>query len=53
MCKALHEKILHILIAGRLFKEAYVVVKVCHIAFEDYEFSLICIVIDCENLFYG
>ncbi|XP_015893655.2 pentatricopeptide repeat-containing protein At1g10910, chloroplastic [Ziziphus jujuba] len=27
MCKALHEKILHILIAGRLFKEAYVVVK--------------------------
>ncbi|KAF3435174.1 hypothetical protein FNV43_RR22261 [Rhamnella rubrinervis] len=27
MCKALHEKILHILIAGRLFKDAYVVVK--------------------------
>ncbi|XP_041010889.1 pentatricopeptide repeat-containing protein At1g10910, chloroplastic isoform X2 [Juglans microcarpa x Juglans regia] len=27
MCKALHEKILHILIAGRLLKEAYVVVK--------------------------
>lgn len=29
MCKALHEKILHILIAGRLLKDAYVVVKVC------------------------
>lgn len=28
MCKALHEKMLHILIAGRLYKEAYVVVKV-------------------------
>lgn len=28
MCKALHEKILHILIAGRLLKDAYVVVKV-------------------------
>lgn len=27
MCKALHEKILHILIAGRLLKDAYVVVK--------------------------
>ncbi|XP_050232045.1 pentatricopeptide repeat-containing protein At1g10910, chloroplastic [Mercurialis annua] len=27
MCKALHEKILHILIAGQLLKEAYVVVK--------------------------
>ncbi|XP_027330139.1 pentatricopeptide repeat-containing protein At1g10910, chloroplastic [Abrus precatorius] len=27
MCKALHEKILHILLAGRLFKDAYVVVK--------------------------
>lgn len=27
MCKALHEKILHILLAGRLLKEAYVVVK--------------------------
>ncbi|KAK6945602.1 Pentacotripeptide-repeat region of PRORP [Dillenia turbinata] len=27
MCKALHEKILHILIAGRLFKDAYVVFK--------------------------
>ncbi|KAK4794160.1 hypothetical protein SAY86_012154 [Trapa natans] len=27
MCKALHEKILHILVAGRLFKEAYLVVK--------------------------
>ncbi|XP_030552742.2 pentatricopeptide repeat-containing protein At1g10910, chloroplastic isoform X2 [Rhodamnia argentea] len=27
MCKALHEKILHILISGRLYKEAYVVVK--------------------------
>lgn len=29
MSKALHEKILHILIAGKLFKDAYVVVKVC------------------------
>lgn len=29
MCKALHEKILHILIAGRLLKDAYIVVKVC------------------------
>lgn len=28
MCKALHEKILHILVAGRLLKDAYVVVKV-------------------------
>lgn len=28
MCKALHEKILRILIAGKLFKDAYVVVKV-------------------------
>ncbi|KAL5554085.1 hypothetical protein UlMin_041486 [Ulmus minor] len=27
VCKALHEKILHILIAGRLLKDAYVVVK--------------------------
>ncbi|GAA0175579.1 hypothetical protein LIER_28724 [Lithospermum erythrorhizon] len=27
MCRALHEKILHILLAGRLLKEAYVVVK--------------------------
>ncbi|KAL5854667.1 hypothetical protein ACOSQ3_004528 [Xanthoceras sorbifolium] len=27
MCKALHEKILHILIAGRLLKDAYIVVK--------------------------
>ncbi|CAL1385524.1 unnamed protein product [Linum trigynum] len=27
MCKALHEKILHILISGRLLKDAYVVVK--------------------------
>ncbi|CAN1143463.1 Pentatricopeptide repeat-containing protein At1g10910, chloroplastic, partial [Linum perenne] len=27
MCKALHEKILHILLAGRLLKDAYVVVK--------------------------
>uniref|UniRef100_A0A2P2K6D3 Pentatricopeptide repeat-containing protein n=1 Tax=Rhizophora mucronata TaxID=61149 RepID=A0A2P2K6D3_RHIMU len=27
ICKALHEKILHILIAGHLLKEAYVVVK--------------------------
>ncbi|MFQ6630242.1 hypothetical protein Gotur_028872 [Gossypium turneri] len=27
MCKALNEKILHILIAGKLFKDAYVVVK--------------------------
>ncbi|EXB36427.1 hypothetical protein L484_009994 [Morus notabilis] len=27
MCKAFHEKILHILIAGRLLKDAYVVVK--------------------------
>ncbi|CAK9178201.1 unnamed protein product [Ilex paraguariensis] len=27
MCQALHEKILHILIAGRLLKDAYVVVK--------------------------
>lgn len=27
MCKTLHEKILHILIDGRLFKDAYVVVK--------------------------
>ncbi|XVF01132.1 hypothetical protein REPUB_Repub04eG0062000 [Reevesia pubescens] len=27
MCKALHEKILHILIAGQLLKDAYVVVK--------------------------
>lgn len=27
MCKALHEKILHILVAGRLLKDAYVVVK--------------------------
>lgn len=53
MCKALHEKILHILIAGRLFKEAYVVVKVCHNVFEDYEFALIYIVTDCVNFFYG
>ena len=29
MHKALHEKILHILIKGRLFKHAYVVIKVC------------------------
>lgn len=28
MSKALHEKILHILIDGRLFRDAYVVVKV-------------------------
>ncbi|XP_022762316.1 pentatricopeptide repeat-containing protein At1g10910, chloroplastic isoform X2 [Durio zibethinus] len=27
MCKAIHEKILHILIAGQLLKDAYVVVK--------------------------
>ncbi|GMH25074.1 hypothetical protein Nepgr_026917 [Nepenthes gracilis] len=27
LCKALHEKILHILIAGKLLKDAYVVVK--------------------------
>ncbi|KAI9177876.1 hypothetical protein LWI28_020206 [Acer negundo] len=27
MCKALHENILHILIAGRLLKDAYIVVK--------------------------
>ncbi|KAE8668389.1 Pentatricopeptide repeat-containing protein [Hibiscus syriacus] len=27
MCKALHEKILRVLIAGKLFKDAYVVVK--------------------------
>lgn len=27
-CKALHEKILHILVAGGLLKDAYVVVKV-------------------------
>lgn len=27
MCKAFHEKILHILIAGKLLKDAYVVVK--------------------------
>ncbi|KAL2342211.1 hypothetical protein Fmac_010151 [Flemingia macrophylla] len=27
MCKALHEKILHILIAGQLLKDAYAVVK--------------------------
>ncbi|XP_057433490.1 pentatricopeptide repeat-containing protein At1g10910, chloroplastic isoform X2 [Lotus japonicus] len=27
MCKALHEKILHILLAGKLLKDAYVVVK--------------------------
>ncbi|PON60088.1 Pentatricopeptide repeat [Trema orientale] len=27
MCKALHEKILHILLAGRLLKDSYVVVK--------------------------
>ncbi|GAV61142.1 PPR domain-containing protein/PPR_2 domain-containing protein [Cephalotus follicularis] len=27
MCKALHEKILHILLAGRLLKDAYLVVK--------------------------
>ncbi|XP_028800907.1 pentatricopeptide repeat-containing protein At1g10910, chloroplastic isoform X1 [Neltuma alba] len=27
MCRALHEKILHILLAGRLLKDAYVVVK--------------------------
>ncbi|KAK4271162.1 hypothetical protein QN277_019896 [Acacia crassicarpa] len=27
MCKAIHEKILHILLAGRLLKDAYVVVK--------------------------
>lgn len=27
MCKALHEKILHILISGKLLKDAYVVVK--------------------------
>ncbi|KAL3515623.1 hypothetical protein ACH5RR_022525 [Cinchona calisaya] len=27
MCKALHEKILHILVAGRLLKDAYVVIK--------------------------
>ncbi|KAJ4717063.1 putative Pentatricopeptide repeat-containing protein [Melia azedarach] len=27
MCKALHEKMLHILIAGKLLKDAYVVVK--------------------------
>lgn len=31
MCKALHEKILHILIAGGLLKDAYVVVKVCYV----------------------
>lgn len=30
MCKAFHEKILHILIAGKLLKDAYVVVKVCY-----------------------
>lgn len=28
MCKELHEKILHILLAGRLLKDAYVVIKV-------------------------
>ncbi|KAH9751693.1 hypothetical protein KPL71_014393 [Citrus sinensis] len=27
MCKALHEKILHILISGKLLKDAYIVVK--------------------------
>ena len=32
MCKALHEKILHILVAGRLLKDAYVVVKVCDVS---------------------
>lgn len=31
MCKALHEKILHILLAGQLLKDAYVVVKVSYI----------------------
>lgn len=34
MCKTLHEKILHILIDGRLLKDAYVVVKVCCIYFQ-------------------
>jgi hypothetical protein len=28
VCKSLHEKILHILVRGRLLKDAYVVVKV-------------------------
>lgn len=31
MCKALHEKILHILVAGQLLRDAYVVVKVSYI----------------------
>lgn len=34
MCKAFHEKILHILIAGKLLKDAYVVVKVCYTVLE-------------------
>lgn len=34
MCKTLHEKILHILIDGKLLKDAYVVVKVCLIYFQ-------------------
>ena len=33
MCKDLHEKILYILIAGRLYKDAYVVFKVCYCCF--------------------
>ncbi|KAL8117135.1 hypothetical protein AgCh_015149 [Apium graveolens] len=33
MCKTLHEKILHILMDGKLLKDAYVVVKVCLIYF--------------------
>lgn len=38
MCKALHEKILHILISGGLLKEAYIVVKVID--------TLLCMFID-------
>jgi hypothetical protein len=44
MCKALHEKILHILIAGMLLKDAYVVVKVCYVGLTFLRFILIPII---------
>lgn len=44
MCKALHEKILHVLIAGSLLKDAYVVVKVCYVVLTYLKFILIPII---------
>ena len=46
MSKAFHEDILHILIAGRLLKDAYVVVKVCCTLLKIIGY-IICSCIDC------